>query len=105
MKMIATTEMIVSIAVHVARVCGTVMSKYSFTSQNPPSLTCDAISDPELFRDLLTADLRGEDVAEVQCHGSAAVISRIIDRCLECGLASSDRQRHCRYGSRENLQP
>lgn len=27
----------------------------------------------------------GEDVAEIQCHGSSAVISRIIERCLEAG--------------------
>src|SRR6185436_6744956 len=41
-----STETIVSMIVHVASVCGTVMFKYSLASQNPPSLTCDAISDP-----------------------------------------------------------
>ena len=40
------TETIVSITVQVASVCGTLMLRYSFTSQNPPSLTCDAMSEP-----------------------------------------------------------
>ena len=38
--------MIVSRTVHVASVSATVALKYSFTSQNPASLTCDAASDP-----------------------------------------------------------
>jgi enamine deaminase RidA (YjgF/YER057c/UK114 family) len=33
----AVTEMIVSQTVHVLKVCGTVIPKYSFTSQKPPS--------------------------------------------------------------------
>jgi hypothetical protein len=35
----AATEMIVSTIVQVRNVCGTLMLKYSFTNQNPPSLT------------------------------------------------------------------
>src|SRR3954470_13346051 len=42
----ATTEINVSHTVHVLSVCGTLNLKYSFPSQNPPSLTCDRISDP-----------------------------------------------------------
>lgn len=38
--------MIVSQTVHVLKVCGTVMPKYSFTSQKPPSFTCERISEP-----------------------------------------------------------
>src|SRR5262245_30368714 len=40
------TDTIVSITVHVTNVCGTLIFKYSFASQKPPSLTCDAINDP-----------------------------------------------------------
>src|SRR5450830_1897687 len=42
----ASTEMSVSHTVQVLKVCGTVMLKYSLTSQKPPSLTCDRISEP-----------------------------------------------------------
>ena len=42
----ATTEIIVSHTDHVLSVCATVMLKYSFTSQNPPSLTWEKISEP-----------------------------------------------------------
>src|SRR5471030_651135 len=42
----AVTEIIVSHTVQVLNVCVTVMPKYSLTSQNPPSFTCDRISDP-----------------------------------------------------------
>src|SRR5260370_667387 len=38
--------MIVSITVQLFNVCATVMLKYSFTIQNPPSLTCDRIVEP-----------------------------------------------------------
>src|SRR5262249_52266342 len=31
---------------HVCNVCGTVKFRYSFTNQNPPSLTCDRMSEP-----------------------------------------------------------
>src|SRR5207302_162572 len=41
-----TTATIVSSTVQVAKVCGTVIFKYSLTSQNPPSLRCDAIREP-----------------------------------------------------------
>src|ERR1051326_3387649 len=40
------TPMIVSATVHVSSVWGTLMSKNSFTSQKPASLTCDSTSDP-----------------------------------------------------------
>src|SRR5205085_11078708 len=40
------TATIVSSAVHVATVCGTDIFRYSFTSQNPPSLTWEAIAEP-----------------------------------------------------------
>ena len=39
-------DTIVSRTVHVATVCGTLMLKYSFTSQKPPSLTWLAMSEP-----------------------------------------------------------
>ena len=39
-------DTIVSRTVHVATVCGTLMLKYSLTSQNPPSFTWLAMSDP-----------------------------------------------------------
>ena len=42
----ATTEINVSQTVQVLKVCVTVMLKYSFTSQNPPSFTCERISEP-----------------------------------------------------------
>ena len=42
----AVTEMIVSHTDHVLIVSETLMFKYSFTSQKPPSLTCEKISDP-----------------------------------------------------------
>jgi len=32
----------------------------------------------------------GENVAEIQCHGSLAVVRRIIDRCLECGARPAE---------------
>ena len=38
--------MIVSATVHVASVCGTVMSKYSLISQKPESFTCESTSEP-----------------------------------------------------------
>jgi len=41
-----TTATIVSTTDQVLRVCTTLMLKYSFTSQKPPSLTCEKISDP-----------------------------------------------------------
>src|SRR5450830_1028959 len=46
MKISATTDRMVSIAVQVLNVSATVMLKYCFTSQNPASLTCDKINDP-----------------------------------------------------------
>src|SRR3954449_852142 len=42
-----TTEMIVSITDQVLMVCPTVIPKYSLTSQNPASLTCEKNSDPQ----------------------------------------------------------
>src|ERR1700684_2993672 len=45
-KISAITEMIVSQTDQVFMVCATLMLKYSFTSQNPPSFTCEKISDP-----------------------------------------------------------
>jgi hypothetical protein len=42
----AVTEMIVSQMDQVRMVSATLMLKYSFTSQKPPSLTCEKISDP-----------------------------------------------------------
>jgi len=42
----ATTEMMVSQTDHVFIVCSTLMLKYSLTSQNPPSLTWEKMSDP-----------------------------------------------------------
>src|ERR1035437_8495679 len=42
----ATTEMIVSQTDQVLMVSATDMLKYSFTSQKPPSLTCEKISEP-----------------------------------------------------------
>src|SRR4051812_22300026 len=42
----ATIEINVSHTVHVLNVCGTVIPKYSFTSQKPPSLTCERMSEP-----------------------------------------------------------
>jgi hypothetical protein len=41
-----TTEMIVSITDQVLMVCPTLIPKYSLTSQNPASLTCEKNSDP-----------------------------------------------------------
>src|SRR3954447_4511542 len=41
-----TTEMIVSITDQVLIVCPTVIPKYSLTSQNPASFTCEKNSDP-----------------------------------------------------------
>lgn len=46
MKINATTEIIVSITVHVINVSLTVMPKYSLIIQKPESLTCDKINDP-----------------------------------------------------------
>src|ERR1700756_3978030 len=43
------TEIIVSQIDQVFIVCGTLMLKYSFTSQNPPSFTCEKISEPAPF--------------------------------------------------------
>jgi hypothetical protein len=40
------TEMMVSITDQVLMVCHTVRPKYSFTSQNPASFTCEKNSDP-----------------------------------------------------------
>src|SRR6202034_156143 len=40
-------EMMVSSSDHVLNVCPTVMPKYSLINQNPPSLTCEKISEPE----------------------------------------------------------
>src|ERR1019366_6918032 len=40
------TEMIVSQTDHVFKVCTILILKYSFTSQKPPSLTCEKINDP-----------------------------------------------------------
>jgi hypothetical protein len=40
-----TTEMIVSITDQVLMVCPTVIPKYSLTSQNPASLTCEKNSE------------------------------------------------------------
>src|SRR5579862_3582371 len=45
-KIRAVIEMIVSQRDHVLMVSATLMLKYSFTSQKPPSLTCEKISDP-----------------------------------------------------------
>src|SRR5450830_124812 len=42
----ATREMMVSHTVQVLKVCGTVILKYSLTSQKPPSLTCENTSEP-----------------------------------------------------------
>src|SRR3982751_1724057 len=42
----AAIDTIVSQMLQVANVCGTDMFRYSFTSQKPPSFTCDAMSDP-----------------------------------------------------------
>src|SRR5437773_2701555 len=41
-----TTEMIVSAMDQLFRVCATLIPKYSLTSQNPPSLKCEKISEP-----------------------------------------------------------
>ena len=41
-----TIEMMVSHTDHVFSVSGTLRLRYSFTSQNPPSFTCEKISDP-----------------------------------------------------------
>src|ERR671920_342827 len=41
------TEMIVSMTDQVFSVCPTVMPKYSLTSQNPASFTCEKNSEPE----------------------------------------------------------
>ena len=42
----AVSEMIVSMIVQVFRVWTTVSPRYSFTNQNPPSLTCESVTDP-----------------------------------------------------------
>ena len=42
-----STDRIVSITVHDLNVSTTVSPKYSFTSQNPASFTCERINDPE----------------------------------------------------------
>src|SRR5208282_6567654 len=42
----AETEIMVSHTDHVLRVCVTLILKYSFTSQNPPSFTCEKIREP-----------------------------------------------------------
>ncbi len=59
----------------------------------PARLTYGAIvaSDGDAIDDCLVAimprpnSFTGEDVVEIQCHGSSIVISRIIERCLELG--------------------
>lgn len=59
----------------------------------PAQLTYGSVVDSagEVIDDCLVAlmpaphSFTGEDVAEIQCHGSSAVISRILDRCLEVG--------------------
>jgi hypothetical protein len=45
-KISAVTEIIVSQTDHVLSVWATVILKYSFTSQKPPSLTCEKINEP-----------------------------------------------------------
>src|SRR4051794_40854162 len=47
MNTMETTEMIVSMADQVLKVCPTVIPKYSLTSQKPASLTWDRNSDPD----------------------------------------------------------
>ena len=46
MKAMPTSEVITFIAVQLRRVCGTVMPKYSFTTQKPESLTWDKMVPP-----------------------------------------------------------
>src|SRR5260370_42200684 len=46
-RMRPSTERIVSITVQDLNVSTTVSPKYSFTSQNPASFTCERINDPE----------------------------------------------------------
>src|ERR1043166_3190592 len=41
-----TTDIIVTRIVHVLSVCVTVKFRYSFTNQNPPSFTCERMSEP-----------------------------------------------------------
>lgn len=67
-------------------------------AEDPGKLVYGSVLDSadEIIDDCLTVmmlaphSFTGEDVVEIQCHGSQAVVRRIIDRCLECGARLAD---------------
>ena len=89
--------MIVSSTVHVATVCGTVMLKYSFTSQNPPSFTCEAMSEPApiatTISSLLTSGIAVAIGAMMLAAVTQATVAEPTDRRSSAAITHAEHER------------
>src|SRR5260370_32283159 len=74
-RMRPSTDRIVSITVHDLNVSTTVSPKYSFTSQNPASFTCERINDPEPVARTINSRLTLGSRSTICATSPAAVVT------------------------------